>query len=159
MTTVDAARLAGAISSLRRILLSAARDTARLPEIPDAQIEILRTLFRQAPLGSGELATRLGLNRSTISNLLTAMEGSELIERVAADGDGRRVEVWPTARATDLFTRFDRTTSVLVEEALGGLSPHQRKALVDAVEPLEALSVAVKEIASQRQPAPKKRKV
>ena len=41
-TRLDVARLSGVISPLRRGLLRAARTAEHLPEIPDAQVEVLR---------------------------------------------------------------------------------------------------------------------
>jgi len=62
----DAARLAAVISPLRRALLAAAREQEGLPDIPDAQIEIIRALPRGTVAAPGELAETLGLGRSTI---------------------------------------------------------------------------------------------
>jgi DNA-binding MarR family transcriptional regulator len=106
MTALDAARLATVISPLRRVLLTAARDAEHLPEIPDAQIEIIRALPRDTASSPGELAGRLGLSRPTVSNLLTAMEANGLVERRPRPGDRRHVEVLATAAAT--LTHEDR---------------------------------------------------
>lgn len=41
---LDAARLAAVISPLRRALLAATRAEARLPELSDSQIDVIRAL-------------------------------------------------------------------------------------------------------------------
>ncbi|MEV6345325.1 helix-turn-helix domain-containing protein [Actinoplanes sp. NPDC051851] len=143
MDELDPARLAAVISPLRRTLLGAARAAEHLPEIPDAQIEILRALPRGVVSAPGELARRLGLGRSTVSNLLTVMETSGLIERRPAPGDRRHVEVLATATALDLFDRFDLASGVLVARAVAALDIEDRAALAAAVPALERLREAL----------------
>lgn len=141
--TLDPARLAAVISPLRRVLLAGARGSAHLPEIPDAQIEIVRALPRGVVSSPGELAERLGLSRSTVSNLLAAMEERGLIARRSADGDRRRVEVLASAKALTLFERFDRASADLVAEAVAALPADDRDALAAAVPALEHLRDAL----------------
>ncbi|WP_203808832.1 MarR family winged helix-turn-helix transcriptional regulator, partial [Actinoplanes couchii] len=143
MTALDAARLAAVISPLRRTLLSTARAAERLPEIPDAQIEIIRALPRGSVASPGELAGRLGLSRPTISNLLTTMETAGLIERRPRPGDRRHVEVLATERALELFARFDRASGDLVAAAAETLAPADHAALIAALPALERLRDAL----------------
>jgi DNA-binding MarR family transcriptional regulator len=143
MSDLDAARLASVISPLRRTLLATARATENLPEIPDAQIEIIRALPRGTVAGPGELAERLGLSRPTVSNLLTAMETAGLVERRPRPGNRRHVEVLATAKALDLFDRFDLASGDLVAAAAAGLSEADRAALAAAVPALERLRDAL----------------
>ncbi|WP_433832659.1 FAD-dependent monooxygenase [Actinoplanes sp. CA-015351] len=140
---LDAARLASVISPLRRTLLTAARTAEHLPEIPDAQIEILRVLPSGVVAGPGELADRLGLSRPTVSNLLTTMEANGLVERRPRPGNRRHVEVLATARALDLFARFDLASGNLVADAVATLSANDRSALAAAVPALEHLRDAL----------------
>ncbi|MEV4283534.1 MarR family winged helix-turn-helix transcriptional regulator [Actinoplanes xinjiangensis] len=143
MTALDAARLAAVISPLRRTLLGAAREAEHLPEIPDAQIEIIRALPRDTAGSPGELAGRLGLSRPTVSNLLTAMEANGLVERRPRPGDRRHVEVVATAKALDLFARFDRVSGDLVAAAADTLTDADRAALAAALPVLERLRDAL----------------
>ncbi len=143
MSAFDPARLAAVISPLRRTLLAAARAAERLPEIPDAQIEVIRALPRGTVATSGELAARLGLNRSTVSNLLTAMEAAGLVARRQHTGDRRRVEIAATARALDLFDRFDHASAALVSAAAATLPDGDRAALAAALPALERLRDAL----------------
>lgn len=139
MSELDAARLAAVISPLRRALLAATRAEARLPELSDAQIDVIRALPRGTSQGPAEIATRLRLGRSTVSNLLGAMEGEGLIERSPAPSDGRRVVVQASAKALDLFDRFDSANSALVAQATSQLDDEGRAALAAAVPVLERL--------------------
>lgn len=143
MNGFDPARLASVISPLRRTLLAAARATEQLPEIPDAQIEIIRALPRGAAATPGELAQRLGLSRPTVSNLLRAMDSAGLITRRPGSGDGRRVEVSLSVKALDLFERFDRAGAALVAESAATLTAADRKALAAALPALERLRDAI----------------
>ncbi|SDT44039.1 DNA-binding transcriptional regulator, MarR family [Actinoplanes derwentensis] len=140
---LDAARLAAVISPLRRNLLAIARAAERLPEIPDAQIEIIRALPRGAVASPGELAGRLGLSRPTVSNLLTVMESGGLIERRPRPGDRRHVEVLATESALDLFERFDRASGDLITAAAQRLTPSDREVLAAALPALERLRDAL----------------
>jgi DNA-binding MarR family transcriptional regulator len=142
-TELDAARLASVISPLRRTLLAAARAVEHLPEIPDAQIEIVRALPRGTVAGPGELAERLRLSRSTVSNLLTTMEANGLVERRPRPGNHRHVDVRATAKALDLFDRFDLASGNLVARAAATLSATDRSALAAAVPALERLRYAL----------------
>lgn len=142
-TGVDAARLAAVVSPLRRALLTAAREREGLPDIPDAQIEVIRALPRGTVASPGELADRLGLRRPTLSNLLAAMEAAGLIARRRSDADGRRVEVVATPEALGFFERFDAASAAIVAEAAASLSPADAAALAAAVPALEALRDAL----------------
>jgi len=140
---LDAARLAAVISPLRRALLAAVRADAGLPELPEAQIDVLRTLPRGTARGPAQIAARLRLSRPTVSNLLSSMEADALIERTSDPSDGRRVVVRASARALDLFDRFDAANSALVAKASEDLGDDDRAALAAALPVLERLCAAL----------------
>lgn len=140
---LDPARLAAVISPLRRALLAGARAAEHLPEIPDAQIEVIRALPRGVVSSPGELADRLGMSRSTVSNLLTLMEERGLIARRAAAEDRRRVEVLASAHALTLFERFDRASAALIGEAAASLTRADQESLAAALPALEHLRHAL----------------
>jgi DNA-binding MarR family transcriptional regulator len=144
VTTLDPARLAAVISPLRRTLLAAARAAERLPEIPDAQIEIVRALPPGTSATPGELAQRLGLSRPTVSNLLRTMESSGLITRRRREGDRRQVTVAASEKALDVFDRFDKASAALVAEAAQTLSTADRRALAAALPALQRLRDALR---------------
>lgn len=140
---LDAARLAAVISPLRRALLSATRAAAALPELSEAQIDVLRALPRGTAKGPAEIAAQLRLGRPTVSNLLGGMESEGLIERAPDPSDGRRVVVTASPRALDLFERFDASSSRLVVEASASLSASERATLEAAIPALEHLCVVL----------------
>lgn len=143
MSGFDAARLAAVISPLRRALLAAARADARLPELSEAQIDVLRALPRGTARGPAQIAAQLRLSRPTVSNLLSSMEAETLIERTPDPTDGRRVVVRASARALDLFDRFDAANSALVAKASADLDDDDRAALTAALPVLERLCTAL----------------
>ena len=155
---VDVDRLASVISPLRRVLLASARAAEGLPEIPDAQVAIIRALPRGFVSSPGELAGQLGLSRSTVSNLLTVMEERGLIVRRPSTGDGRRVEVLASAHAITLFDRFDRASAALVAEATASLPSADRAALAAAVPALEKLLDALTALPTHTTKSPHNRK-
>lgn len=143
----DHGRLAAVVSPLRRTLLVAARERGDLPDIPDAQIEVVRALLLSdgsVEPGPAELADALQLSRPTVSNLLRVMEADGLVERRRAAGDGRRVVVVASARAIDLFRRFDQASGEILGEALDLLDPSDRVAVSAAVPALERLVAALR---------------
>lgn len=150
-----AARLGSLISPLRRSLLRVARSSEHLPEIPDAQIEVLRALPAGTERTSGELAEELGLSRPTISNLLRDMEGAGLVTRQAATEDRRRVLVAASARALDLLARFDHASATVLADVLDRLGDADRRALDDALGALERLRDAVEHVSRERQGGPR----
>lgn len=139
----DAGRLASVVSPLRRALLAAAREREGLPDIPDAQIEVLRALPRGAVSSPSSLADALGLGRSTISNLLTAMERAGLVARRARTDDRRQVDVAASTEALGYFDRFDRASAAIVAEAAASLSPDDVRSLEAAIPALERLRDAL----------------
>jgi len=141
--SVDAGRLASVISPLRRALLTATRESERLPDIPDTQIEIVRALPRGTVSSPGQLADTLGLNRSTVSNLLAAMERSGLIARRARADDRRGVEILASATALAWFDRFDAISAAIVSDAVSALDPAEIAALDAAIPALEHLRDAL----------------
>ncbi|MGI9822974.1 MarR family winged helix-turn-helix transcriptional regulator [Agromyces sp. Marseille-Q5079] len=140
---VDVARLSGVISPLRRSLLRAARESEHLPDIPDAQIEVLRALPVGTTRSPVELADDLSLNRTTVSNLLKAMEGAGLVTREADPADRRRVGVRASAKAEHLLGRFDEASTALLAEALADVADADIRALAAALPTLERLRDAL----------------
>jgi DNA-binding MarR family transcriptional regulator len=137
--SLEAGRLAAVISPLRRALLTAAREREGLPDIPDAQIEVIRALPRGTVASPSGIADSLGLGRSTVSNLLASMERAGLIARRSRTDDRRQVDVVASPDALELFDRFDRASESIVTDAAASLSADDLAALEAAIPALERL--------------------
>ncbi|MGZ8179514.1 MarR family winged helix-turn-helix transcriptional regulator [Williamsia sp. SKLECPSW1] len=155
-TTDDATRLGRMSGPLRRAMLRAVRVAADLPDLPEAQIEVLRVLAVEPQISSGDLATRLRMARPTTSNLVTTMVRQGLVEREPSGGDLRRVVIRPTAHALELLTRYDRAGRQVLSDALASLDPDEREAVVAALPALEALTAVLVEMSTSTadHPAP-----
>lgn len=149
----DAARrLSALVGPFRRTLLNASRSEGDLPAVPDAQIEVLRRLDEDGWASPTALGRALGLARSTVSNLVAAMQRDGLVERRLARGDGRSTEVGLTDLARERLRVYDAAAERLLLSALAGLPEADRAVLVAAVPVLTRLQAAIADAAGQPRP-------
>ncbi|GAA4675604.1 MarR family winged helix-turn-helix transcriptional regulator [Frondihabitans cladoniiphilus] len=135
-----AALLVRDVGPLRRALAKAARAAADLPDLPDAQIEVIRELAASGPQSPGDLAARLRLARSTVSNLVTTLVAAGLVERAAEPSDLRSVTLSASPVALDRMRRYDVLGAQVVERALESLPANDRAALAAAAPALAELT-------------------
>jgi DNA-binding MarR family transcriptional regulator len=129
----DAARrLSAEVGPFRRALLNTARRSGGLPDIPDAQIEVLRRLDADGWSSPTTLGRALGLARSTVSNLVAVMEREGLVERRLARGDGRSTEVGLTELAERRLAVYDESAERVLVEAMAAATAADRQVLVEA---------------------------
>ncbi|MBF4618418.1 MarR family transcriptional regulator [Clavibacter sp. VKM Ac-2873] len=140
---IVARRLGADLGPFRRRLMNASRSAADLPDLPDAQVEVLRRLEAIGWATPTLLGRALGLARSTVSNLILAMERDGLVDRRLAKGDGRSTEVGLTDRARDLLRTFDRSAEGVLVGALRGLTADERHRIARALPAFEALHAAI----------------
>ncbi|MEW1958705.1 MarR family transcriptional regulator [Kineococcus sp. NPDC059986] len=136
-----ARRLGPLLGPLRRTVLRRSRDLAALPDLPEAQVELLRVLADDGPQSPSGLADRLHLARPTISNLLRTMTSAGLVDR--SPGAGRAVAVSATGHALELLRRYDAASARTLERALGHLDAGDRAALAAALPALDRLLAAL----------------
>ncbi|MFT2691748.1 MarR family winged helix-turn-helix transcriptional regulator [Clavibacter zhangzhiyongii] len=138
-----ARRLGSELGPFRRRLMNASRSAADLPDIPDAQVEVLRRLEAIGWATPTALGRSLGLARSTVSNLILAMERDGLVDRRLTKGDGRSTEVGLTDHARELLRTFDHSAEAVLVAALRSLSAGDRRDVARALPALEALHAAI----------------
>ncbi|RRQ73060.1 ArsR family transcriptional regulator [Streptomyces griseofuscus] len=98
------AGLGGLPGPLRRAVLRATRNVEGLPDLPEAQLELLRVLSSSPEgLSPGSAATRVRVAPSTVSNLVRAMSAAQLVERVRPDHDQRTVVLNASKEALNLL--------------------------------------------------------
>ncbi|GAA2330911.1 MarR family transcriptional regulator [Streptomyces caniferus] len=139
-TAADLSRLLG---PLRRAVLRSTRAAEGLPDLPDAQIELLRVLSAGGPLGTRAVAERLRISPSTVSNLVRTMTAAGLVERHASTTDLRAVDLSVSPGASELLERYDRASRETLEQAVAKLPPGDRDALTAALPALARLVTAL----------------
>ena len=141
VATADA--LSRLLGPLRRAVLRRARESGGLPDLPDAQIELLRVLQAAPGTGVGEVAARLRVAPSTVSNVVRSAVAAGLVERRTSPTDLRAVELYPSTIALRLLETYDGTSCALLSNALAILSPGDRKAIERAMPALGRLLDAI----------------
>ncbi|MFF3767527.1 MarR family winged helix-turn-helix transcriptional regulator [Streptomyces sp. NPDC001922] len=139
-TAADLSRLLG---PLRRAVLRSTRAAEGLPDLPDAQIEMLRVLSADGPLGTRAVAERLRISPSTVSNLVRTMAAAGLVERHSSTTDLRAVDLSVTPHALELLERYDRASRETLEQAMDTLPPGDRDTLTAAMPALTRLANAL----------------
>lgn len=139
-----AAGLGGLLGPLRRAVLRATRNAEGLPDLPEAQIELLRALSSSpGGLSPGAAATRLRVAPSTVSNLVRTMAAARLVERVRPEHDQRTVVLTASEEALELLGRYDRASTASLVRAVEGLPATDRAALDRALPALDRLVAAL----------------
>jgi DNA-binding MarR family transcriptional regulator len=131
------------LGPLRRAVIRQVRSTDGLPDLPEAQIELLRALTEAGPTTPGELAVRLKIAPSTVSNLVRAMNTTGLLERVPSPTDLRTATLSTSAAARNLLDRYDRTSAAILKQAIKQLDADQQLLLNRAIPALTALLLAL----------------
>ncbi|AEW94178.1 MULTISPECIES: MarR family winged helix-turn-helix transcriptional regulator [Streptomycetaceae] len=134
-TATEFGRLLG---PLRRAVLRTRRAEG-LPDLPEAQIELLRALAETGTATPRQVAARLRVAPSTVSNLVRTMTAAGLVERTPSAADLRTVHLAASPRALDMLDRYDRTSTAALRRALDGLAPAKREALERALPVLAEL--------------------
>ena len=150
-----AAALSQLLGPLRRAVMRSARSAGDLPELPDAQIELLRALAARPGATPRAVADQLRMAPSTISNLVKTMTASGLVERHHSPDDLRVVGLTATDTALELLERYDRTSTVALAEAIASLSTPDEAVLSRALPVLRQLLTALQETPEPQTGAPR----
>jgi DNA-binding MarR family transcriptional regulator/GNAT superfamily N-acetyltransferase len=104
-----------------------------------AEARVLYELaHRNAPAAS-DLARELELDPGYLSRIVRRLERRGLIDRRAAEDDGRRTLLTLTPRGRDTFATLDARASEHVAGMLGHLTPSDRRRLAGAMRAIEHL--------------------
>lgn len=139
-------RLGVMLGPLRRAVLRRTRSAAGLPDLPEAQIELLRLLVEHGDMAPGRVAAQLRVAPSTISNLVRVMSASDLVRRERSDTDSRVATLSAAPRARELLARYDRTSTELLRDAIGRLDTADVAALDHALPALSRLLEVLNEL-------------
>jgi DNA-binding MarR family transcriptional regulator len=134
---IDVTRLRVALARLSRWLRR--HDLAGLTP---TQLAALATIGKAGPMRLGDLAAAEGIAPSTLTRLVTALEDSGYVRRLADPKDARASTLSITSRGQDALQRIRAETTLMLTESLEGLTPDQRSALAAALPVLEYLAEA-----------------
>jgi DNA-binding MarR family transcriptional regulator len=132
---VDVTRLRVALARLSRRLRK-----HELAGLTPTQLAALATVERSGPMRLGDLAAAEGIAPSTLTRLVTALEDSGYVRRLADPSDARASTMAITPRGHDLLERLRSETTMELTESLAMLTPAQRAALAEALPVLEQLA-------------------
>lgn len=129
----DAQALQAAVADLVRVYQFRDRDRICCHDISVTQCHALEALVQHGPQRLGDLATRLFLDKSTTSRVVSALVKKGYVEQQRDAADGRATTVRATAAGERLC---ERITHDLVEQQkalLADLAPDLRAGVVDVV--------------------------
>lgn len=118
------------------------------------QAELLCAAMR--PAAVGELATALRCDRSNVSRLVDRASRRGLIERTAADEDGRVSLVRLTTEGDELARRFIALLESQLEPLLARWSAQQQRTAVSLMNQVSDVLQAGAESGARRRPAPRR---
>lgn len=110
---------------LRRNFDARARDIG----VTRPQWQVLVTLRRHEGTNQGGLAELLDVEPITVCRMVDRLQEAQLVERRADPADRRSWRLFLTPKANDLLAHLRPLADELTEEALDGLSQHERVSL------------------------------
>ena len=136
MTSEDS--LDALIDALVRSTFQVTGVLTRIGAANDLSLTQLRVfgILRDRRLRVTELATYLGLDKSTMSGLIDRAERRGLLARARNPHDGRAVDVFLTPAGHELTGRLYGEVRHALAPALDRLRPEQRGQLLQLLEPL-----------------------
>lgn len=132
---IDAARLRVAVLRLARRLRK--HDLAGLTP---SQLSTLASVGQSGPVRLGDLAATERIAPSTLTRLISVLEGLGYVRRDAAPGDARAYLVSVTAEGQRVLERLRQEATSLLTDILLTLPPDQLAALAAALPALEQLA-------------------
>jgi DNA-binding MarR family transcriptional regulator len=108
-------------------------------DLTHTQLSVLGTVFRQGPIGVGELADVEGLNPTMLSRVLAKLEDNGLITREPAESDRRAIMVVATAAGRRKQTRLRAERTRILAEFVERLPAAEAALLLTALPSLERL--------------------
>lgn len=101
--------------------------------------------LERGPLRLMELVERLGLAKSTVSRVVTAMEDRDWIAREAVESDGRGTVISLTAAGQEAAARLQRSRVRRMEVLLDQIPSDRRGEVVEVLGLLQAATQATEE--------------
>jgi DNA-binding MarR family transcriptional regulator len=110
------------------------RDEKRCFGVSLSRCVTLETLLREGPLPVRELASRLGLDASTVTRSIDGLVRDGLVRRTRNErGDRRRVFVALSARGRSLARKLERCADAYSDRILERIAPEHREDVLYAL--------------------------
>jgi len=122
------------LHDIARLLRKRFDQRARVLGLSRAQWQVLAHLHRHEGINQRGLAEILEIESVTLGRLVDRLEAAGWIERRADPGDRRARRLFTTAKVAPVLERMWALGAVTREEALAGLDPAEREALLSALE-------------------------
>lgn len=133
--TDSTTRLYLAVSRLSRSL----RRSTGSPGLGHGSVSALATLVSSDAMRLGDLAAREGVAPPTLSRMIAALVDAGYVARQPDPADGRASLVTATDLGKEVIVEMRSTRMQELGRRLDRLTPHQRTALLDALDALELL--------------------
>lgn len=102
-------------------------------EITSPQFAVLNTLVAEPGLDQRTVGERVGLDRSTIAEVITRLGRRDLIDKVRDPQDGRRSLLKPTGEGTRTHRRLSVRVARMNQVFLGPLSAEEQAQFMDLI--------------------------
>jgi DNA-binding MarR family transcriptional regulator len=129
-------------NALRPALLKLARELRREAHalgVSGGQVSLLIQIHKTPGLGVRELAAREGVSAAAMSRAVDRLERAGLVRRKPDAADRRRHGLTVTDEAVRVLRSVKRKRTAWLAQRLEGLGADERRALAEAVEPLQKL--------------------
>ncbi|WP_304940946.1 MarR family winged helix-turn-helix transcriptional regulator [Streptacidiphilus sp. PB12-B1b] len=136
---MDTQSLSRTVSALRRALRTSLRSHGTREQLTGAQLEVLQTLDEAGHACIRELAERLRLAPNTVSQILSRLLETDLVERERDPHDRRVVGLGLTPLGLREVEAWKQAHERSLEGAVALLSPGERGSLARALPGLDAL--------------------
>lgn len=126
------------LSDTSRLLRRRFDERARASGASVAQWRVLKILERQPGLNQGQIAELLEVEPITCCRMIDRMEESGLVERRRDPADRRAWRIHLTGAATPVLADLHVLAGEMIEDALRGLSPAERDALIASLQTIRS---------------------
>ena len=121
------------ISDVSRLMRRRFDARARLIGVTRAQWRTLTTLSRNEGINQGGLADLLEVEPITLCRMIDRLEEAGLVERRRDPADRRAWLIFLTTKAHPLLAQLRGLADGMIEDALQGLDPERRAALMETL--------------------------
>jgi len=132
--------LVDAMSSVRRAVRRQAGQLEEVARLSNAQLQLVRVVRRKPGISVAEAAAEVGVAPNTVSTLVRQLVETGVLTRQSDPDDHRVARLSLAPRVAEGMGVWLERRSSAMAEALAGLPPADRQALVEALGPLGRLA-------------------